>query len=138
MTNPSLQIGNGNWAYKENNLLGYAISPFNDKFSPREITFTRASDGTRVNKDGLIEKGRENLLLQSNTFDTTWILSSASITSGQSGYDGSSDAWLMTEGNIKQTFLFPTRLANYQLEDLTGDSYQSYIEMANALNYYYD
>jgi hypothetical protein len=40
--------------------------------------------------------------------------------------------------NIKQTILFPTRLANYQLEDLTGDSYQSYIEMADTLNYYYD
>ena len=100
MTNPSLQIGNGNWAYKENNLLGYAISPFNDKFSPREITFTRASDGTRVNKDGLIEKGRENLLLQSNQFDTTWSTASASVTSGQSGYDGSSDAWLLNTTGV--------------------------------------
>ena len=100
MTNPSLQIGNGNWAYKENSLLGYAISPFNDKFSPREITFTRASDGTRVNKDGLIEKGRENLLLQSNQFDTTWSTASASVTSGQSGYDGSSDAWLLNTTGV--------------------------------------
>jgi len=100
MTNPSLQIGNGNWAYKENNLLGYAISPFNDKFSPREITFTRASDGTRVNKNGLIEKGRENLLLQSNQFDTTWSTASASVTSGQSGYDGSSDAWLLSTTGV--------------------------------------
>jgi len=100
MTNPSLQIGNGNWAYKENNLLGYAISPFNDKFSPREITFTRASDGTRVNKNGLIEKGRENLLLQSNQFDTTWSTASASVTSGQSGYDGSSDAWLLNTTGV--------------------------------------
>ena len=27
---------------------------------------------TRVDVNGLIEKGRENLLLQSNQFDTTW------------------------------------------------------------------
>jgi len=100
MTNPSLQIGNGNWAYKENSLLGYAISPFNDKFIPREMTFNRASDGTRVNKDGLIEKGRENLLLQSNQFDTTWSTASASVTSGQSGYDGSSDAWLLNTVSV--------------------------------------
>jgi hypothetical protein len=38
----------------------------------------------------------ENLLLQSNQFDTSWTISNASVTSGQSGYDGSSDAWLLT------------------------------------------
>ena len=37
----------------------------------------------------------ENLLLQSNTFDTTWTTINASVTSGESGYDGSSDAWLL-------------------------------------------
>ena len=38
----------------------------------------------------------ENLLLQSNTFDTTWTTtSSITLTSGQDGYDGSSDAWLL-------------------------------------------
>ena len=37
----------------------------------------------------------ENLLLQSNQFDTTWVTTNSSVTSGQSGYDGSSDAWLL-------------------------------------------
>ena len=66
-----------------------------------DFTFSRGSNlaATRVNSDGLIEKGRENLLLQSNQFDTTWTTSSASVTSGQSGYDGSSDAWLLTATN---------------------------------------
>ena len=60
-----------------------------------DFTFTRGTNlaATRVGKDGYIEKGRENLLLQSNQFDTTWTLNSASLTSGQSGYDGSNDAW---------------------------------------------
>lgn len=59
-----------------------------------DFTFTRASSATRVNSDGLIEKETQNLLLQSNTFNTTWGLDSGmSLTSGQSGYDGSSDAW---------------------------------------------
>jgi hypothetical protein len=60
-----------------------------------DFTFTRGSNlaATRVNEDGLIEKGRENLLLQSNSFDTTWTNSNTTETSGQSGYDGSTDAW---------------------------------------------
>ena len=62
-----------------------------------DFSFTRGSNlaATRVNSDGLIEKGRENLLLQSNSFDTTWTDSGAnvSVTSGQSGYDGTNNAW---------------------------------------------
>jgi len=65
-----------------------------------DFTFSRGSNlaATRV-VNGLIEKGRENLLLQSNQFDTTW-LNDSSVThiSGQSGYDGSNDAWLISKG----------------------------------------
>ena len=74
-----------------------------------DFTFTRGSNlsATRVNASQLIEKGRENLLLQSNNFNTTWTLISASVTSGQNGYDGSSDAWLLTksgtQGRVQQT-----------------------------------
>jgi len=60
-----------------------------------EITFSRASNATRVNSSGLVEKVRENVLLQSNTFNTTWVTTDASVTSGQSGYDGTSNAWLL-------------------------------------------
>jgi len=73
-----------------------------------DFTFTRGSNlaATRVDENGLIEKGRENLLLQSNQFDTTLTNSNSIETSGQSGYDGSSDAWLITKndafGFIKQ------------------------------------
>jgi len=61
-----------------------------------DMTFTRGSAATRVNSAGLIEKERGNLLLQSNTFDVsaTWALTNApALTSGQSGYDGTNDAW---------------------------------------------
>jgi len=63
-----------------------------------DFTFSRGSNlaATRVGADGLIEKGRENLFLYSNQFDTGWPFSNASVTSGQSGYDGSNDAWLLT------------------------------------------
>ena len=62
-----------------------------------DLTFTRSNDtATRVNSAGLIEKVRTNLILQSNTFSTTWAGSGSSVTGGQSGYDGTSNAWLLT------------------------------------------
>ena len=76
-----------------------------------DFTFSRGSNisATRVNADGNIEKGYENLLLQSNTFDTTWTTSGQMLTpvGGQSGYDGTTDAWKIqrndaTAQNIKQ------------------------------------
>jgi len=77
--------------YKDGKL--YSIKPTD---GDGDFTFTRGSNlaATRVNSEGLIEKGRENLLVQSNTFDTTWSLGSGTVTGGQTGYDGSSDAWL--------------------------------------------
>lgn len=83
-------------AYKDGKL--YSIRPTD---GDGDFTFSRGSNlaATRVDVNGLIEKGRENLLLQSNQFDTTWTTSAASVTSGQSGYDGSNDAWLLTATN---------------------------------------
>ena len=92
-----------------------------------DFTFSRGSNlaATRVNSDGLIEKGRENLLLQSNQFDTTWIKSNASVTSGQSGYDDSSDAWLLektgTGGNIRQS-VSPSDVISFSVYAKAGDS----------------
>ena len=63
-----------------------------------DFTFSRSTAATRVNADGLIEKETQNLLLQSNSFDTTWATgNSPTLTSGQSGYDGSSNAWLLSK-----------------------------------------
>ena len=61
--------------------------------------FSRGSNlaATSVGPTGLIEKGRENLLLQSNQFDTTWTAVGTTLTSGQSGYDGTNDAWLLSK-----------------------------------------
>lgn len=78
-------------AYKQGKL--YSVKPDDGS---GDFTFTRSTSATRVNEAGLIEKERENLLLYSNQFDTTWALTGAtSITGGQAGYDGSSDAWLL-------------------------------------------
>jgi hypothetical protein len=68
-----------------------------------DLTFTRSNDtATRVGPDGLIEKVRTNLVLQSNTFsNASWAKVDVTATGGQAGYDGSSDAWLLakTAGN---------------------------------------
>ena len=61
-----------------------------------DFTFSRSTAATRVNADGNIEKETQNLLLQSNSFDTTWGNSNTTETGGQTGYDGSNDAWLLT------------------------------------------
>lgn len=92
--------------YKDDKL--YSIKPTDGS---GDFTFSRdgagASPATRVNASGLIEKGRENLLLQSNTFsNASWAKFNVSATSGQSGYDGTNDAWLITatgaDGNVNQ------------------------------------
>jgi len=61
-----------------------------------DFTFTRSSAATRVNADGNIEKETQNKLLYSNTFsNAAWSKTNISVTSGQSGYDGTNDAWLL-------------------------------------------
>jgi len=81
-------------AYKDGKL--YSIRPTDGS---GDFTFSRGSNlaATRVASSGYIEKGRENLLLQSNQFDTTWSSIDTTETSGQSGYDGSSNAWLLSK-----------------------------------------
>ena len=75
-----------------------------------DFTFSRGSNlsATRINEQGYIEKGYENLLLQSNSFLTTWTTYQAILTSGQAGYDGTNDAWLLeasSTGLLTQTLV---------------------------------
>jgi len=77
-------------AYKDGKL--YSIRPTDGS---GDFTFSRGSNlaATRVDVNGLIEKGRENLLLQSNQFDTTWGNASTTETGGQTDKSGGTDAW---------------------------------------------
>ena len=73
-----------------------------------QLAFTRTGDtATRVNSAGLIEKVRTNLVLQSNTYSTTWINSDSTETGGQAGYDGTNNAWLLTS-TILGGFIYQT------------------------------
>ena len=94
----------------------YSMKPTNGN---GDFTFSRGSNltATRVDSNGLIEKGRENLLYQSNQFDTTWVTSgSPSLSSGQSGYDGSTDAWLYTNNGSEYIYQDETtNVATYSI-----------------------
>ena len=61
-----------------------------------DLAFTRSNDtATRVGSDGLIEKVRTNVVLQSNTFNTTWLTTDATITSGATDPNGGTTAWTL-------------------------------------------
>jgi hypothetical protein len=71
-----------------------------------DMDVTRATAATRVNEQGLIEEVPYNLLQQSNTFNTTWTLSSSiDLTSGQSGVGGSTDAWLLKRNSTGSRYI---------------------------------
>jgi hypothetical protein len=74
-----------------------------------DLSFTRASNATRVNSAGLVEVTPWNLVEQSNTFNTTWTSGGpgGTATSGQADPNGGTNAWLLTKlgetGRIEQT-----------------------------------
>jgi hypothetical protein len=79
-----------------------------------------------VQSNGLIEKVRTNLALQSNTFSTTWTNNNSTETSGQAGYDGTNNAWFLTAANtttayITQSIVF-TGVSNYSVYLKKGTS----------------
>lgn len=95
-------------AYKDGKL--YSIRPTDGS---GDFTFSRGSNlaATRVDVNGLIEKGRENVLLQSNSFSSSsWIQTDITSTSGQVGYDSTNDAWELNataaNGNLVQALSF--------------------------------
>ena len=63
-----------------------------------DFTFSRSTAATRVNASGNIEKETQNLLLQSNNFDTTWN-SQGTLVGGQADKDGGTSAWSFTSAS---------------------------------------
>jgi len=82
MEKPSLEIGNSNWAIKEGELLGY--NRVGNDYLPIPITMTRASLGTRVNPEGLVNYAE--------------ILGSEEVTDG--GFPAGTTAWAVTDGTV--------------------------------------
>jgi len=89
----TLNLGDGNWATKEDSLLGYNSE--NNNYKPLPFDFSRSSSATRINKDGLIEtvgSGKPRIDFLGNTKGalllepqrTNLVLTSASGTYGNS------------------------------------------------------
>jgi hypothetical protein len=73
--------------YKEDTV--YSVVPSDGS---GDLSFTRASNGTRINSAGLVEVVPWNLLLNTNTF-SSWDLEGGTLTSGFNAPDGSSTAY---------------------------------------------
>jgi hypothetical protein len=97
-----------------------------------DLTFTRASDGTRVNSEGYIERVPLNLVQQSNAFTTSpWAGTRQPLTSGQTGYDGSSNGWSAVPSATLDTHYF-----NQVLSIADGVVTISIYVKANGYNYF--
>jgi len=110
-----------------------------------DFTFTRGSNlsATRVNEAQLIEKGRENLLLQSNAITTApWQNTLMSRTSGQAGYDGSNDAWkiesLGANASIYQIYTGFNSVCTYSIYAKAGSVDWIRMNLSGAGNQYFD
>ena len=92
------------------------------------LLVTRGSNltATRVDKNGLIEKGRENLLTYSNDFsNAAWSMSGSAPIGGQDGYDGSNDAWSIT-GDVGDNWLF--RRNNTEIQKSGVQTFSIYVK----------
>jgi len=105
-----------------------------------QLDFTRASTATRIGSDGNIEKTRTNLVLQSNQFDTTWTISNVTLTSGQSGYDGTNNAWLLNSslsgGYLRQNLSGVSGMNTYSLYVKAGSV--SWVQLTGFGNTYFN
>jgi hypothetical protein len=90
-------------AYKDGKL--YSIRPTDGS---GDFTFSRGSNlaATRVDVNGLIEKGRENLFTQSNNFGhSDWNVKAGTFTQGVADPDGGNNAWSW-EANNTDPYLY--------------------------------
>ena len=85
------------------------------------ISYTRSTTGTYFGTEKVLSS--ENLLLQSRSFDTTWVTADVTLTGSQSAPDGSSTAWTLTPGTINSPHLIQ--------QDVTITTNQQYTAVAH-------
>jgi hypothetical protein len=145
MAEPTINLGGGNWAGKSDNLLGYYKE--GERFYKQDFTFSRSTTGTYTDSDGYIQEMPYNLLQQSNDFDTTWTLSAGvDLTSGQSGYDGTNNAWLLKRNTtgaryVQQSLTRPSgqySFSVYLKAESTDWSYIWAYDGSTTVNAYFD
>ena len=99
----------------------------NDPTTNANLTFTRNSNATRVNADGLVEKVRTNYLLNTGTF-SGWSLEGGAISGGFADPEGGTSAYkyVQTTGGLYSAVSFtdtsPKTMSVY-LKSVDGTSY---------------
>ena len=147
MSKHSLRLGGGKWAAKEDKILAYAEGDVSGKFLPHEMDFSRGTDigATRINKEGLIEKGRENQFTYSNDFRSSFHWGHAGLAAyygpnnnpsqvpdDEQGYDGSGGAsFLLSSTNTTP----PTSVHQFNTTTPNIAAVQTFSIYAKALGY---
>ena len=152
----TLNLGDGNWATKEDLLLGYNSE--NNNYKPLPFDFSRASSATRVNKDGLIEtvggrkarvdykddsKGalllepqRTNLFLNSEDFSQGWSKTGVTVTTNQTispSEDLTADKFISNSTNqprVEKSFAVPSSNTTYTFSVFVKKANTRYIALS--------
>ena len=112
-------------AYKEGKL--YSVIPSDGS---GDMSVVRATTATRVNSAGLVELVPYNLFTYSSSFsNAAWAKINATVTSGQSGYDGTNNAFLITDNSTNGVHLIG------QTPIVSGQHTVSIYAKANTLNW---
>jgi hypothetical protein len=111
--------------YKEGKL--YSVIPSDGS---GDLSVTRATTATRVNSAGLVELVPYNLFTYSSSFsNAAWGKINASVTGGQSGYDGTTNAFLLSDNSANGVHLIA------QTPIVSGQHTISIYAKANSLNW---
>ena len=117
---PVFEIGNTNWAVKDGVLLGYGEGDAVKGFLPQPLQFERGTNlgVTRINKDGLVEKGRQNLIQVANNLNN-WSNTSFqtdyhtfTVEGGYEGYDKKNTAWLINKTDPRNSYMHAPNAAS--------------------------
>ena len=111
-----------------------------------QLDFTRASDATYVNSEGFIETARTNFLLKSNNLQpdySIWYPFRSTVTGGQSGYDGTNNAWLLEDtttsyGELYQNFTSSIRVRTLSVYAKANTSDWMFLSAGGGIYAYFD
>ena len=111
--------------YKEGKL--YSVIPSDGS---GDMSVTRATTATRVNSAGLVELVPYNIFTYSSSFsNAVWGKLNATVTGGQSGYDGTTNAFLLTDDSTSGVHIIA------QVPIVSGQHTISIYAKANTLNW---
>jgi hypothetical protein len=118
----TLKFGNKVWAAKEESVLAY--NDINNNYKPLPFTFSRASTGTRVNKDGLIETMGQDIARIDYTDSADGVLLLEPVSTNIIPYseDFSQSDWVKTNCTISANqSISPDGTLNADLMTATAD-----------------